>query len=127
MVDFNYDYLIHGLGLRSEVELPLPRTTVKTVDIAYSIRLGSVLPPSEHTRTDDLEDPSAIEHWVGGRLAVEFPGYATFELSQNAVVLIADSADDPDMVVHLLLDHALPRVIALRGDLMLHASGSIGP
>jgi hypothetical protein len=58
---------------------------------------------------------------------VEFPGRATFELSRNAVALVRDETGDRDLVNHLLLAHVLPRVVALRGDLMLHAAGAVGP
>ncbi len=60
-------------------------------------------------------------------MIVEFPGWATFELSRTHVTLRADETDDADLVAHLLLDHILPRLVALRGDLMLHAAGVVGP
>ena len=65
-----------------------------------------------------------------GRVAVSWsssPGSARFELSREEVVLLADESGDPDLVTHLLLDHVLPRVVALRGDLMLHGAGAVGP
>ncbi len=58
---------------------------------------------------------------------VEFPGWATFELDRSHVTLRGDDTDDADLVAHLLLDHILPRIVALRGDLMLHAAGVVGP
>jgi hypothetical protein len=94
----------------------------------YRLSPGSKLPQLRSlSRADDPDDPWAIEHWVAGRLAVEFPGRATFELSRKGVSLVADNTGDPDLVAHLLLDHVMPRVIALRGDLMLHAGGAVGP
>lgn len=123
-----YLYQIHGLALASEVELPLNRLSLRPPDVTYHVALGAPpLPASGHSRADDPDDPWAIEHWVDGRLAVEFSGWATFELSRDEVVLLTDDTEDPDLVVHLLLDHVLPRVVALRGDLMLHAAGAVGP
>ena len=127
MVPPDYVCLIHGLVLASEVELPIPRIESRRADITYRVALDTTLPASSHSRSDDPDDPWAVEHWIDNRLAVEFPGWATFEVSRSEVVLLADDTDDPDLVIHLLLDHVLPRVVALRGDLMLHAAGAVGP
>jgi hypothetical protein len=121
-------YLIHGLVLASPVELPLRSAGARPADVVYRVSVGSEPPEAPtHSRSDDPDDPWAIEHWIGDRLAVEFPGRATFELSREKVLLVAEETGDPDLVAHLLLDHAVPRVIALRGDLMLHAAGAVGP
>ena len=121
-------YLIHGLVLASPVELPLPSVAARPADVVYRLAPESEVPQApSHSRADDPDDPWAIEHWIGDRLAVEFPGRATFELSRESVSLVAEETGDPDLVAHLLLDHVMPRVIALRGDLMLHAAGAIGP
>lgn len=119
--------LIHGLVLASEAALPAPRIEPTSADVTYSIDLGTELGEPRHSRSDDPDDPSVIEHWIGERLAVEFPGWATFELSRSSVVLVADETGDTDLIAHLLLDHVLPRIISLRGDLMLHAAGAVGP
>jgi len=126
-VTADYHCLIHGLVLASEVDLPIPRIEQRPADVTYRVALDTTLPPSSHSRSDDSDDPWAVEHWIGSRLAVEFPGWATFELSRSDVVLVANTTDDPDLVAHLLLDHVLPRVVSLRGDLMLHAAGAVGP
>jgi hypothetical protein len=120
-------YLIHGLVIASEVELPAPRIEARPADVTYRIALGATLPSSSHRRTDDAAHPWYVEHWVDGRIAVEFPQRATFEVSRTEVALVRDGADDSDLVMHLLLAHVLPRVVSLRGDLMLHAAGAVGP
>ena len=121
-------YLIHGLVLASPVELPLPTVAARPPDVVYRRAPESNVPLAPtHSRADDPDDPWVIEHWIVDRFAVEFPGRATFELSRESVSLVADETGDPDLVAHLLLDHVMPRVIALRGDLMLHAAGAIGP
>lgn len=123
-----HHYLVHGLRMSSPVLLPIPVTSPGDVDIEYQIALTTDdLPAARHTRTDDPDDPWCFEHWVGDHVIVEFPGWATFELSRNHVSLRGDDTDDADLVAHLLLDHILPRLVALRGDLMLHAAGVVGP
>jgi hypothetical protein len=68
-----------------------------------------------------------VERWEEAGLVVAFPGRATFGVRTDEVVLLAEEGEDADLVAHLLLDHVLPRVVALRGDLMLHAAGAVGP
>jgi hypothetical protein len=125
-VSADYHCLIHGLVLASEVELPIPRIRAREADLTYRVALEPTRPPGRHHGSDDPDAPWAIEHWHGTRLAVEFPGFATFELSRTEVTLVADDTGDPDLMVHLLLDHVVPRVVSLRGDLMLHAGGALG-
>jgi hypothetical protein len=117
---------MHGLVIASEVELPLPRIDAPA-DVTYRVALDAPLPSPSHSRTDDAADPWYVEHWMDGGLAVEFPQRATFELSPTEVTLVRDGAGDFDLVMHLLLAHVLPRVVSLRGDLMLHAAGAVGP
>ncbi len=50
-----------------------------------------------------------------------------FEVSRTEVALVRDEINDPDLVLHLFLHHVLPRAVALRGDLMLHAAGAVSP
>jgi hypothetical protein len=122
-----YHFLLHGLVVASEVDLPAPRIPARRADISYRMNLGAALPAPSHSRSDDLDDPWATEHWLGRRLAVEFPGRATFELSRTEAALVRDECNDPDLLVHLLVHHVLPRVVALRGDLVLHAAGAVSP
>jgi hypothetical protein len=123
-----HHYLVHGLRLSSVVSLPIPEVPGGSFDVEYRVALtADGLPTARHTRTDDPDDPWCFEHWVGKLVIVEFPGWATFELGHDLVTLRRDDTDDHDLVTHLLLDHVIPRVVALRGDLMLHASGVVGP
>jgi hypothetical protein len=122
-----YHFLLHGLVVASEVDLPAPQTPARPADITYRVNLGAALPAPSHSRSDDVDDPWATEQWMGTRLAVEFPGRARFELSHTEVVLVRDEGNDPDLLLHLFLHHVLPRVVALRGDLMLHAAGAVSP
>lgn len=124
----HHRYLVHGLVLASETQLPIPVSKGDMVDVAYHVQLDPApLPPAWHSRDDGTDDPWAVEHWIDARLVVDFPGWATFELSRSDVTLLVDATDDPDLITHLLLDHVMPRVVSLRGDLMLHAAGAVGP
>jgi hypothetical protein len=82
--------------------------------------------PTDH-RVDSDDAARVVECRSGERLTVEFPGQATFDLSRDEVVLRVDDADDTDLTAHLLLDQVIPRVVSLRGDVMLHAAGAVGP
>ena len=118
---------LHGLVLASTTELPIARAEPATPDITYRVALAERLPPSSHARSNDPDDPWAIERWTGSSVIVEFPQRATFELSRAEILLRRDETGDADLTAHLLLDHVVPRVISLRGDLMMHAAGAIGP
>lgn len=122
-----HHFLLHGLVVASEVDLPAPRISAREADLTYRVDLDAVLPEPTHSRPDDPTDPWAIEHWLEGRLAVEFPGRATFEVSRTEVTLLRDESNDADLLLHLFLHHVLPRAVALRGDVMLHAAGAVSP
>lgn len=122
-----HHFLLHGLVVASEVDLPAPRIPASVPDITYRVNLGAALPAPSHSRSDDPGNPWATEHWLGSRLAVEFPGRAMFEVSRTEVTLIRDESADADLLLHLFLHHVLPRAVSLRGDLMLHAAGAVGP
>lgn len=48
-----------------------------------------------------------------------------FEVTQGDVALVRDESNDPELLLHLFLHHVLPRAIALRGELMVHAAGAV--
>jgi hypothetical protein len=125
-------YPIHGLVLESSVPLPLeplPKPCGVDDGVVYRRSFRETPPPGQalRTRVHQPESPWAIERWYGVYVLVEFPGWATFEVRPDEIVLIEQVVADDDLVSHLLLDHVVPRVVALRGDLMLHASGAVGP
>jgi hypothetical protein len=121
-------YVIHGLVVQSEVEFPFATARASVPDLRFTVGPGSSGegPPS-FSRADDPETPWAVEHWIDDRLIVEFGTDARFEVGKDLVRLIADQPRDLDQVVHLFLDHVLPRVVALRGDLMLHGAACEAP
>lgn len=125
VVSGSHRYIVHGLGIKSPVALPIPEDVAGPVDIEYRVLTDwRGIAGARHTRSDD---PWFVEHWTDEGLVVEFPDLATFGVAHRTISLLSDESNDPDMVAHLLLDHIVPRVVALRGDLMLHAAGVVGP
>jgi hypothetical protein len=124
-------YEIHGLVLDSSVPLPVDVASPEPsssdrVRFRRSLRARPSV-PALSIRADCPEAPWAIERWYPGYAIVEFPGWATFEVRPHEIALIEQVVPDDDLVSHLLLDHVVPRVVAIRGDLMLHAAGVVGP
>lgn len=124
----SHQYVVHGLQLSSPVALPIPEAAVGPIEIEYrTAKRPGDLPLAHHSRSDNPEDPSVHEHWTVDGLVIEFPDTAMFSLGRDSITLLQSSTDDPDLVAHLLLDHVIPRLVSLRGDLMLHAAGAVGP
>ena len=85
-------YLVHGLVLASHTALPIPGHGGGAVDVVFSVRLDPApLPTARHSRDDGTDDPWSVEHWIDDRLVVDFPGWATFELSRSEVTSPAGS------------------------------------
>ena len=121
-------YLVHGLGISSPIALPILGAAEGPVDVEYRIGAGSSeIPPAQHTRSDESDEPWCFEHWTKDGLIVEFAGWAVFGVHRDHITLLSNNSEDDDLVAHLLLDHIIPRVVALRGDLMLHGAGAVGP
>ncbi len=132
---------VFGLRVGIDRALPIPTADADgAVDVTVLLDRGA---PSRsavvHVRTDadheaDGDDPWVIEEWLAdGALRVTFTEWdLSFEITPEAVRRLgADEGltiePDADLVVHALLDHVLPRVVAMRGDLALHAAGVVGP
>jgi hypothetical protein len=108
--------------------LEAPTDVASEADVRYRVcRAPLERSPPLATRSDDPTRPWAIERWYSKYVLVEFPTWAAFEVRRNEVVLRERWTDDDDLVIHLLLDHVIPRVVAFRGELMLHGSGVVGP
>jgi hypothetical protein len=122
-------YLVHGLAIASTRALPLPSIETADVDVVFTVELGSPTnSPVVHRRGADATPIWVVERWFAdGTMGAEFVGGVGFEFDADHVRLVGDEDGDRDLVAHLLLDHVIPRVVALRGDLMLHASGVVGP
>ena len=126
-------YRAHGLTLLSEVELPAAASTadaLDTPDIRCRVTHGTrpaVRVLHRRPEPDGNEEPFVYELWTNAGAVIEFPGRATFAVSADEIVVTSDDTGDAALLGHLLLDHVLPRVIDLRGDLVLHASAAVAP
>lgn len=125
-------YLAHGLVLESQLELPMPELSGGwpadiVLGIALENRWNDRLESPLYSRPNSFEDPSCFDHWTEDGLIVEFVGQAAMVVTTSAVTVIAQETDDADLLAHLVLDHVLPRIVSLRGDLMLHGAGGVGP
>ena len=122
-----YQYLVHGLVLSSALELPLPPIEHRQPDVIFRDAVGKAIPDPVHVRADSANSPSVVERWAEDSIIVEFPNCAMFEVDRESVLVLRRDTKDDDLMAHLLLDHVLPRVLSLRGDLVLHASGGVAP
>lgn len=71
--------------------------------------------------------PPPVYRWDGHTLTFCAPNVARFACRHDAITIAALPGADPDMVSALLIATALPAVLWLRGDAMLHAAGVVPP
>jgi hypothetical protein len=64
--------------------------------------------------------------WDGHRTVLRFTGVIA-ELVDDHVLVDSVADHDVDYVGHLILDHIIPRWLALHGDLVLHAGAAVSP
>lgn len=115
-----------------EAPITLPELVPATGTPAWTFELAPVAPPPG----DAVAVPAGADaDWIriartpDGGFVLEFEDLARFALTDGGTrVACAPAADLPeDTLRHLLLDHVLPRVLALRGRHVLHASAVLGP
>lgn len=141
------EYLVHGLVLRSDRPLGIPTVDVVTAveanaagddnrtspatgtaDVVVDLTGGGELEPADAAAVDGAaDDVWVFERWLRpGQLLVTFPHVGAFSVTRDEITLLDAWDEDPAMLAHLVLDHLMPRVVGLRGDLALHASGVVG-
>lgn len=113
--------------LLSEVPLPeLAREPVPDGPPRFVCRRGTVGPPAGFRRRAQRDADGEVTRHVfsvpGGGWIVEFAAGPTFQLDGDTVTWSAPPAFPPDLLRHLLLDHALPLALSAGSDLVLHAS-----
>lgn len=64
--------------------------------------------------------------WDGERTVLRFAGVLA-ELIDDRIQVDPLDCDDVNYLVHVILDHVIPRWLALRGDFVLHAGAVISP
>ncbi len=117
----------HGLTIATEVDLGLPEAPGDRADLELTTVPEAPRGVVVFERKDDPAAPIVVERWhADGWISVAFSHGGTFRLTEDRVELVG-GLDDVELRNHLFLDHVLPRAVALRGDLALHASGAVAP
>ena len=71
--------------------------------------------------------PPPVYRWDGEILTFTAPGVAHYRCRRDRITIAAEHDADPDMVCALLISTALPAVLWLRGDSVLHAAALVSP
>lgn len=119
----------YGIVVSTEFTLPLvaapsrgrPSVTIsnRPVDDA-GVRFAPIL------GVDDAEDLWIEMGWEGTRTVLRFTDVVA-ELVGDRIHVDPRGCTDADYVAHVILDHVLPRWLALSGDLVLHAGSVVLP
>ena len=110
------DYTAYGLGIRSEISLPLlSASPVGEPDLC--IRIGAVPEALGAPRT-------GRRHWEAapGRFFLEVEGVARYLVRDGRQIVVERAMDDDAAVIAFLLGSALAACLQQRGMLTLHAS-----
>ncbi|KAA1395193.1 hypothetical protein [Aeromicrobium ginsengisoli] len=120
-------YEAYGLCVDSAIPLPLQPSVGLTADL--EIRCGTVGCSDVRFADLDAGDDAWLEKgWAASRVVLRF-AEMTVELSTRRPLITVDvtGTDDADHVAHLVIDHVVPQWLAMRGDLVLHASAVQAP
>ena len=71
--------------------------------------------------------PPPVYRWDGEILTFTAPGVAHYRCRRDRITIAAEHDADPDMVCALLISTALPAVLWLREDSVLHAAALVSP
>jgi hypothetical protein len=120
----------YGIVVESEFPLPIPPVLQHGVrpDVQVARRsvdeAGVRFAPVQGI--DDEADIWIEMGWDGERTVLRFSDVAA-ELVDDRIQVDPHDCDDESYLAHLILDHILPRWLALHGDLVLHAGAVISP
>jgi hypothetical protein len=122
----NYD--AYGIVIDSEFTLPLPERRSQHHDVAVvrgpvSTRDVQFAPL---TGVDDDEDVWLAMGWGQDRTVLRFDDLMA-ELVDNRITVDPMDVEDPNYLAHVILDHIVPRWLALHGDVVLHAGAVVSP
>jgi hypothetical protein len=124
-------YAAYGVVIDSELALPLPEQP-PSADAGPHVRILRGTVPTTGVRfapvtgIDDDEDVWLAMGWLDDRTVLQFSDVAA-ELVDDRVTVDPLDLDDPDYLAHMVLDHIVPRWLALHGDVVLHAGAVVSP
>src|SRR5438094_5075126 len=126
-------YRAFGLTISSDIPLPeLQPIQAGAADCAFRMAVGAA--PIDRSEPEwvhrSLRADASVWLAIGHRGAahiIGFPGIAEFSISPDGAEIQARRGRGVPLATirHLLLDHVLPRVLDLKGALVLHA-GTVG-
>jgi hypothetical protein len=118
----------YGIVVDSELPLPIPPIAATRPDVRVS--RGTVDESTvRFAPVQGVDDPADIwieMGWDGERTVLRFPDVRA-ELIGDRIHVDPRDSDDENYLAHLILDHIIPRWLALHGDFVLHAGAVISP
>ena len=122
---------MHGAyGIVVDSEFPLPITTIAAarpdVRVVRQTVDDSMVQFAPVQGVDDEGDVWIEMGWDGGRTVLRFTDVRA-ELIGERIHVDPRDHDDADYLAHLILDHIIPRWLALHGDFVLHAGAVVSP
>jgi hypothetical protein len=118
----------YGIVIDSELALPIPvarsRETPHVSIVLQEVDDRGV----QFAPVDGVDDEEIwIEMgWDGDRTVLRF-AETIAELIGDRINIDPLDSDDADYVAHMVVDHVIPRWLALHGDVVLHAGSAVSP
>jgi hypothetical protein len=98
---------------------PLPEGLALQVSVVRPVER----PPDEPLVAHNVDNELWRRTWVlPDRLVVEYPDVVLLEVTLTDLTVTFDRPLKPDVEQHLLLDHVLPLLLTLRGQVVLHGA-----
>lgn len=118
----------YGIVIDSELALPIPAARTRAAP-QVSIVVQEVDDRSVRFAPVDGVDDEEIwieMGWDGDRTVLRFAATIA-ELIGDRINVDPLGSDDMDYVAHMVVDHVIPRWLALHGDAVLHAGSAVSP
>ena len=118
----------YGIVVDSEFLLPIPPVDAARVDVRVTRqRVDEAMVQFAPVQGVDDDAEIWIEMgWDGERTVLRFAEVLA-ELIDDRIRVDPQDCDDENYLAHLILDHIVPRWLALHGDFVLHAGAVISP
>ena len=118
----------YGIVVDSEFPLPIPTIAAPRPDLRVVRQPvdDSVVQFAPVQGVDDEADIWIEMGWDGERTILRFTDVRA-ELIGDRIRVDPRDCDDANYLAHLILDHIIPRWLALHGDFVLHAGAVISP